>query len=477
MSPTTLWRHARLATMHGPAPWGWIDDGALLVEGNLLRWVGPVSELPADLKPDEVLELGGALVTPGLIDAHTHLVYGGDRAAEFEQRLQGASYEAIARAGGGIRATVAGTRAASDARLFDDARQRARTLMAEGVTTLEVKSGYGLSEVDEARCLGVARRLGRELPLSVRTTSLAAHALPPEFEGRADAYIDAVCAWLPGWHAQGLVDAVDAFCEGIGFTPAQTERVFQSARRLGLPVKLHAEQLSDQGGAALAARHGALSADHLEHLSADGIAAMRDSGTVAMLLPGAYYFLRETKLPPVQALRDAGVPIAIATDHNPGSSPVLSLLLMLNMACTLFRLTPEEALRGVTVNAARALGLTDRGGLVAGQRADFVVWDVDHPRELAYRFGVNPCRRVVVARRTESDSPMTPTTRSTPCTAARARCSSACRMSAPRSRTTCSHATSNARSRPRTPTGSSTGSTASCVRWAPRSSCRATAAS
>jgi len=392
---TTLWRHAALATMAGESPWGWIADGALLAEDHRLRWIGADADLPRGLHADAEHGLHGALVTPGLIDAHTHLVYGGNRAGEFEQRLQGLGYEDIARAGGGIRATVAGTRAASDEQLFADAAARARALMREGVTTIEIKSGYGLSQAHEARCLAVARRIGNELPISVRTTSLAAHALPPEFEGRGDDYIAAVCDWLPGLQQQGLVDAVDAFCEGIGFSGAQTERVFQAARRLDLPVKLHAEQLSDSGGAALAARYGALSADHLEYLSADGIAAMRRSGTVAMLLPGAYYFLRETQLPPVAALREAGVPIAIATDHNPGSSPVLSLLLMLNMACTLFRLTPEEALRGVTVNAARALGLADRGELAAGRRADFVVWDAGHPRELAYRFGVNPCRSVI----------------------------------------------------------------------------------
>jgi imidazolonepropionase len=391
----TLWRHARLATMTPGTPWGWVDDGALLVEGDRLHWVGRDADLPATLTPAREVDLGGAVVTPGLVDAHTHLVYGGDRAAEFELRLQGASYEEIARAGGGIRSTVAATRAASDDALFALAAGRARALMAEGVTTIEIKSGYGLTQSHEARCLGVARRIGHELPLTVRTTSLAAHALPPEFTGRSDDYIDALCGWLPDLQQRGLVDAVDAFCEGIGFTPAQTEHVFQAAQRLGLPVKLHAEQLSDLGGTALAARYGALSCDHLEHLSADGIAAMRASGTVAMLLPGAYYFLRETKLPPVQALREAGVPIAIATDHNPGTSPTLSLLLMLNMACTLFRLTPEEAFRGVTSNGARALGLHDRGMLAAGQRADFVAWDVDHPRELAYRFGHNPCRRVI----------------------------------------------------------------------------------
>jgi imidazolonepropionase len=396
MSPQrTLWRHARLATMAGPVPWGWVEDGALLVEGDTLRWVGPDAELPRDLQPANEIDLDGALVTPGLVDAHTHLVYAGDRAAEFELRLQGASYEAIARAGGGIASTVAATRAASDDELFALTLPRARALMNEGVTTLEIKSGYGLSEVHEARCLAVARRIGRELPLTVRTTSLAAHALPPEYAGRADDYVDAVCRWLPALHQQGLVDAVDAFCEGIGFSAAQTERVFESARALKLPVKLHAEQLSDLGGSALAARYGALSCDHLEYLSPSGIEAMRAAGTVAMLLPGAFYFLRETKLPPIQALRESGVPIAISTDHNPGSSPALSLLLMLNMACTLFRLTPEEAFRGVTVIGASALGLHDRGTLSPGQRADFVVWDVAHPRELAYRFGHNPCQRVI----------------------------------------------------------------------------------
>jgi len=394
---STLWRHARLATMDGSRPWSWIDDGALLTEGERIAWVGADADLPATLKVERELDLHGALVTPGLIDAHTHLVYGGDRAAEFEQRLQGATYEQIAKSGGGIRSTVAATRAASDEELFVAAAKRARTLMAEGVTTIEIKSGYGLSEGQEARCLAVARRLGRELPLTVRTTSLSAHALPPEYANRADDYIDAACAWLPAQHARGLVDAVDAFCDTIGFTPAQTRRIFDAAERLGLPVKLHAEQLSNQQGAALAAEYGALSCDHLEHLDDAGIAAMRTAGTVAMLLPGAYYFLRETKLPPIDALRAAGVPIAIATDHNPGSSPALSLLLMLNMACTLFRLTPEEAFAGVTVRAARALGLSDRGRLAAGQRADIAVWDAEHPRELAYRFGVNPCRQRVVA--------------------------------------------------------------------------------
>jgi imidazolonepropionase len=379
-----LWRGGRLATLAGERGWGLIDDGALLVgDDGLLHWVGPSAEAPP---ADEVVELHGALVTPGLVDCHTHLVYGGNRAQEFEQRLHGASYADIARAGGGIRSTVAATRAASEAELLASATRRAQALMREGVTTLEVKSGYGLDAATEARMLRVARQLRG---VDVRTTYLAAHALPPEFSD-ADAYIDAACAWLPALHAEGLVDAVDAFCENIAFSPAQVARVFEAAARLGLPVKLHAEQLSDQGGAALAARHGALSADHLEFLSPAGIQAMAQAGTVAVLLPGAFYALRETRLPPVQALRDAGVPIAIATDHNPGSSPTLSPLLMLNMACVLFRLTPEEAWRGFTVNGARALGLCDRGQLVAGQRADFCLWDGAHPRELAACFGHNP---------------------------------------------------------------------------------------
>ena len=399
-TPLQLLRHARLATMAGTTPWGWVDDGAMLLRDGQLLWVGADAELsqtvPRHASTDEI-DLQGALVTPGLIDCHTHLVYGGERAAEFELRLQGASYEDIARAGGGIRSTVAATRAASSAALFQSAAKRAQCFMNDGVTTLEIKSGYGLTAEHEARCLAVARRLGRELSLSVRTTSLGAHALPPEYEGRADDYIDAVCAWLPAQHAAGLVDAVDVFCDSIGFTAAQTERVFKAAHALGLPVKLHAEQLSNLEGAALAARYGALSCDHLEHLSIAGIAAMKAASSVAVLLPGAYYFLRETKLPPVQALRDAGVPIAIASDHNPGSSPALSLLLMLNMACTLFRLTPQEAFKGVTVHAAQALGLKDRGQLIAGQRADFVVWDAEHPRELAFRFGHNPCRQRYLA--------------------------------------------------------------------------------
>ena len=384
--------------MAGAAPWGEIADGALLVEGDLLRWIGVDGAWPRDMAIDTEHDVGGALVTSGLLDCHTHLVYGGQRAREFELRLQGASYEDIARTGGGIRSTVAATRAAHDDTLFRSAHNRARALMAEGVTAIEIKSGYGLNRDDEARCLRVARRLGRELPLTVRTTSLAAHALPREFEGRADDYIGAVVQWMAAWHAEGLVDAVDAFCERIGFTRAQTQRVFEAAHALKLPVKLHAEQLSDMDGAALAAQYHALSCDHLEHLSDAGVQAMARAGTVAVLLPGAFYFLRETQLPPIARLRAAGVPMAVATDHNPGSSPGLSLLLMLHMACTLFRLTPEEALRGVTAHAARALGLqASHGTLESGKQADFVVWDLEHPNELAYWFGRNPARRVVRA--------------------------------------------------------------------------------
>jgi imidazolonepropionase len=388
-----LWRGGRLTTLAGDRGWGLIDDGSLLVEGTTLRWVGPTAELPPAAAGAEVIELHGALVTPGLVDCHTHLVYGGNRANEFEQRLLGVSYADIAKAGGGIRSTVAATRAASEAELLATATQRAKALAGEGVTTLEVKSGYGLDAATEARMLRVARKLAAQ-GLTVRTTYLAAHALPPEFAD-ADDYIAAVCLWLPELFEAGLVDAVDAFCEHIAFSPAQVARVFDAARRLGLPVKLHAEQLSDQGGAKLAASYKALSADHLEYLSPEGIQAMAEAGTVAVLLPGAFYALRETKLPPIAALREAGVPIAIATDHNPGSSPTLSPLLMLNMACVLFGLTPEEALRGMTVNGASALGLADRGRLMAGQRADFCVWDGGHPRELAACFGHNPLQKRV----------------------------------------------------------------------------------
>jgi imidazolonepropionase len=400
MKNLVLWRSARLSTMTGNG-WGLIDNGALLTQGEHIAWVGRMDELPEELRCSIGAEhdLGQVLITPGLVDCHTHLVYAGHRANEVELKLRGVSYEDIARAGGGIGATVTATRAASEDLLFNLTVRRARKLIAEGVTTLEVKSGYGLSLETETRCLRVARRLERELPVSVQTTYLGAHAVPPEFKGKPDDYIQAVCEWMRALHADGLVDAVDAFCDTIAFTPTQTRKVFEAAQALGLPIKLHAEQLSHQGGAALAASMGALSCDHLEHLRDQDMPSLRRSGTVAVLLPGAFYFLRETKLPPVASLRAAGVPMAIATDHNPGSSPCLSLLLMASMACTLYRLTPLEAVQGITVNAARALGLRDRGTLAKGQRADFVAWDVDHPNELAYWMGNNPAMLSVQAGR------------------------------------------------------------------------------
>jgi imidazolonepropionase len=395
----TLWKNCNLATMRAGAvmPYGLIPDGALVVEGQTLRWVGPRTEVPADLleRCTTQHDANGALITPGLIDCHTHLVYGGDRAHEFEKRLQGASYEDIAAQGGGIASTVLATRNASAEELKAQSSVRLQQLLKEGVTTLEIKSGYGLSLLDEGKMLQVARNLGQEHRVSVRTTFLGAHALPSNFAGRADDYIDEVIAMLVELHGEGLVDAVDAFCERIAFSPAQVARVFEAASALNLPVKLHAEQLSDSGGAALAASFGALSCDHLEWLSEEGAAAMAQAGSVAVLLPGAFYFLRETKLPPIELLRRLNVPIAVSTDCNPGSSPCTSLLLMLNMACTLFRLTPEEALAGVTRNAAQALGLADRGVLASGHRADFVLWNVKHPAQLSYALGANPCRQVV----------------------------------------------------------------------------------
>ncbi len=392
-----LWRSKSIATLAEGSAWGLIDAGAILTAGDQIKWVGATTAIPQAFAKFIIAEhdFGDALITPGLVDCHTHLVYGGHRAAEFEQRLNGVSYAEIARNGGGIQSTVTATRNTSDDELFTSTRQRLEVLMAEGVTTVEIKSGYGLTLADERRCLLIGRRLSAELPVSVKTTYLAAHAVPREFSGRADAYIDAVCAWLPVLAGEGLVDAVDVFCENIAFSVAQTRKVFEVARSLTLPVKAHSEQLSHQASAQLAAEFGALSCDHLEYLSADGVRAMRDAGTVAVLLPGAYYFLRETQMPPIAELREQGVPIALATDHNPGTSPILSLLLMMNMACTLFRLTPEEALRGVTLNGARALGLQDRGQIAAGLRADFAVWNVPHPNELAYWVGRNPCRAVI----------------------------------------------------------------------------------
>ena len=393
-----LWTKLHAATMAGEG-YGLVDDAAIAVEDGRIAWIGAARELPKDIaaRAAQTHDAGGALVTPGLIDCHTHLVYGGDRAHEFELRLNGATYEEIARAGGGIASTVKATRAASEEELFAQSLPRLKTLMAEGVTTVEIKSGYGLALEHEAKSLRVARRLGEAAGVTVRTTFLGAHALPPEFAGRADDYVDEVIRMMATLKGEGLADAVDAFCERIAFTPAQTRRVFEAARTHGLPVKLHAEQLSDSGGAALAAEFSALSCDHLEWLGEEGAAAMARAGSVAVLLPGAYYFLRDTHLPPVELLRKHGVPMAVSTDCNPGSSPCTSLLLMLNMACTLFRLTPAEALAGATREAARALGLHDRGTLQAGRRADFVLWDVASPAQLAYAIGANPRRQTVIA--------------------------------------------------------------------------------
>jgi imidazolonepropionase len=391
--------NATLATFAGDAPYGLIEHGAIAMHHGRIAWLGRMDALPdaPGALAMTVESLDGALVTPGLVDCHTHLVFGGDRVHEFDLRLNGASYEEIARAGGGIVASVNATRAASEERLFDQSLPRARALRADGVTTLEIKSGYGLDLDSERRMLRVARRIGRELGISVRTSFLGLHALPPEYRDRREAYIGLVCdTMLPALAAEGLVDAVDAFCEGIGFSREETRRVFERAKQLGLPVKLHAEQLSDQGGAALVAEYGGLSADHLEHVGEAGIRAMAGAGTVAVLLPGAFYALRETRLPPIDLLRRYGVPMAVATDCNPGTSPLLSLRLAAGMACTLLRLTPEEALRGVTVNAARALGLHDRGMLAPGQRADLVIWNVREPASLCYWIGGALARTVLV---------------------------------------------------------------------------------
>jgi imidazolonepropionase len=382
--------NAKLATMHGPS-YGAIVDGALAVTANRISWAGPRSEWRDGAREEH--DARGAWITPGLIDCHTHLVYAGNRAQEFEQRLKGATYEEIARAGGGILSTVKATRAASEEDLLHLAQRRLSRWEAEGATVIEVKSGYGLDRETELKILRAARRLSG---LTVKTTFLGAHALPEEYKGRSDDYIDFVCnEVLPEAKERGLVDAVDAFCERIAFTPEQTQRVFDKAKALGLPVKLHADQLSDLGGAALAAGHGALSADHLEFSNEEGISRMRATGTVAVLLPGAFYFLKEKQLPPIGALRRHGIPIALATDHNPGTSPLSSPLLVLNMACTLFGLTPEEALAGMTRHAARALGLAaSHGTLEVGKQADLVLWEIGAPAELAYAFGANPCMKV-----------------------------------------------------------------------------------
>ncbi|BBO66502.1 imidazolonepropionase [Desulfosarcina alkanivorans] len=394
----SLWLDMRLATMAGHTPYGLMADSAMAVDAGRIVWLGPQARLPADAaaKARAVHHLEGACVTPGLIDCHTHLVYAGSRAGEFEMRLNGASYEEIARAGGGILSTVNAVRNASEADLFDQSALRLAAMQAEGVTTVEIKSGYGLNTPTELKMLRVARRLDQAFPTSVTATFLGAHALPPEYTGRPDAYIDLVVdEMMPAVAADGLAQAVDVFCERIAFTPAQTERVLSAARRLNLGVKLHAEQLSDSKGAAMAARFGALSADHLEYLDAAGAKAMAAAGTVAVLLPGAFYFLKETRTPPVDLLRRQGVAMALATDCNPGTSPTTSPLLMMNMGCVCFGLTPAESLAGFTRHAARALGLRDRGTLEVGKQADFVVWNVDEPAELAYRMGGNPCRMTV----------------------------------------------------------------------------------
>ncbi|WP_298918568.1 imidazolonepropionase [uncultured Roseobacter sp.] len=375
----------------GSVAYGLDGSDTIALQDEKIIWVGVQAELPQEYSKASALDLEGRLVTPGLIDCHTHLVFGGHRAREFEMRLNGASYEEIARAGGGIVSTVTATRAASQNELVGQALPRLDALIAEGITTVEIKSGYGLDAEVELHMLRAARHLGDLRGVTVQTTFLGAHAEPPEFSGRGDAYIDEVCIpALRAAHAEGLVDAVDAFCEGIAFSPEQVARVFEVASELGLPVKIHAEQLSNLGGAKLAAGYGALSADHIEYIDAPGVAAMAAAGTVAVILPGAFYTLRETQRPPIDLLREHAVPMAVATDANPGSSPMTSLLLAMNMASTLFRMTPEEALAGATRNAALALGLTDRGMIAPGMRGDLAVWDVETPAELVYRIGFNP---------------------------------------------------------------------------------------
>lgn len=378
----------------GPAAYGLIEDGALAVSGGVIKWVGPRSDVPNIYKAWPEEDLSGRLVTPALIDCHTHIIHAGDRAAEFEMRLNGASYEDISLSGGGIVSTVTQTRAASEADLVASALPRIDSLIAEGVTTLEIKSGYGLNIETELKMLRAAKHIETIRPLRIRASYLAAHALPAEYKDRPDAYIDEVC--IPGLkaaHQAGLVDAVDGFCETIAFNPAQIKRVFEAAKSLGIPVKLHAEQLSNLGGAKLASKYQALSADHLEHLDQSGVEAMAKSGTIANMLPGAFYALSETKLPPIEAFRKAGVAMAVATDCNPGSSPLTSLLLAMNMACTLFKLTPQETLAGTTRHAARALGLEDCGRLRSGLRADLAIWNAKHPAELSNRMGFNPLHK------------------------------------------------------------------------------------
>ncbi len=398
MSFSTLFRNAQIATMTPGKSYGLIENGAVVISADRIKWVGAEKELPNEFAGLQGKNLEGRLVTPALIDCHTHLVYGGSRATEFELRLNGASYEEIARNGGGILSTVTATRNASEDELLAQSLPRLDAFLAEGVATIEIKSGYGLDIETEIKMLRVARQLGKERSVRVKTSFLGAHAIPPEFSGKADAYIDFVCEEvLPAVHYENLADAVDGFCENIAFSPNQISRVFEKAKSFGLPVKLHAEQLSNLGGATLAAKYGALSADHLEFLDQTGVEVMGESGTVAVLLPGAFYTLRETQLPPLDSLRKAEVRIAIATDCNPGSSPLTSILLCMNMSCTLFRMTPEEALCGVTIVAAQALGIGDEVGTIeVGKKAELAVWNVDQPAELAYRAGFNPLEEMVI---------------------------------------------------------------------------------
>ena len=398
MTFSTLYNNAQIATMTSDKPYGLIENGAVVISADLIQWVGPENNLPEKFRTLPEKNLEGRLLTPALIDCHTHLVYGGSRSTEFELRLNGASYEEIARNGGGILSTVTATRNASEDELLAQSLPRLDAFLAEGVATIEIKSGYGLDIETEIKMLRVARQLGKERSVRVKTSFLGAHAIPPEFSGKADAYIDFVCEEvLPAVHYENLADAVDGFCENIAFSPNQISRVFEKAKSFGLPVKLHAEQLSNLGGARLAAKYGALSADHLEFLDQTGVEVMGESGTVAVLLPGAFYTLRETQLPPLDSLRKAEVPIAIATDCNPGSSPLTSILLCMNMACTLFRMTPEEALCGVTIIAAQALGIGDEVGTIeVGKKAELAVWNVDQPAELAYRVGFNPLEEMVI---------------------------------------------------------------------------------
>ena len=386
-----LLANAKLATLQNNDEFGIIDDGVIVLDGAHIAWVGGAIELPDTYRDQETRDLGGRLVTPALIDCHTHVVFGGNRAVEFELRLNGASYQEVAQAGGGIVSTVTATRAASEDELLTDALIRIDAMIAEGVTFIEVKSGYGLDRETELKMLRVARRIAKVRPIEVKTSFLGAHAVPAEYAGRADAYIEDVCIpTLRVAHTEGLIDAVDGFCEGIAFDTKQIARIFTVAKELGLPVKLHAEQLSNIGGTQLAAQYGALSADHVEYATDADAKALAAAGTVAVVLPGAYYTLRETQAPPIQAFRNHGVPMALATDCNPGSSPLTSALLTMNMACTLFRMTPLEALLGMTVHAARALGELNRGRITATAPADLCVWDVEHPAELSYRIGFNP---------------------------------------------------------------------------------------